>query len=186
MNRAGRWPANSPQRAIVTLFYALPGMALLLLLTACSTGAYPLDVFPEMHYQPSYRSQEPPRLSPSAQSVPVTGKEVLYDFAAAGKLPDPMTPTPENLSHAAQLFRTECSFCHGPAGRGDGPMVEYFRQQGVTPPLDLASLRVRARQPGELYWLISNGIGSMPAFGRMLTPEQRWLLVLWVTSVGRQ
>ena len=38
---------------------------------ACSTGSYPVDVFTEMHYQQSYRSQEPPRLMPAEGAVPL-------------------------------------------------------------------------------------------------------------------
>ncbi|GIT69662.1 MAG: hypothetical protein Ct9H300mP27_07660 [Chloroflexota bacterium] len=32
-------------------------------LVGCSQGSYPLDIFYEMHYQPIYKSHEPPRLS---------------------------------------------------------------------------------------------------------------------------
>ena len=35
-----------------------------LLLTACEGGSYAVDIFPEQHYQQSYKSGEPPRLSP--------------------------------------------------------------------------------------------------------------------------
>jgi len=47
----------------------LLGLALLagLVATACSQGSYPVDIFYEMHYQQSYRSNEPPSLSPPRQ-----------------------------------------------------------------------------------------------------------------------
>ena len=42
------------------------------------SGANAVEIFNEMHYQPSYRSQEGPRLLPPPDSVPVTGKELRY------------------------------------------------------------------------------------------------------------
>ncbi|MBI2858536.1 MAG: hypothetical protein HYX90_05600, partial [Chloroflexi bacterium] len=49
----------------------------LVLLAGCSsTGSYPRDLFIEMHYQRSFRSQEPPRLYPAPFAVPVTGREL--------------------------------------------------------------------------------------------------------------
>jgi len=42
------------------------------------TGSNRVQVFTEMHYQPSYRTQESPRLLPPDGSVPITGAEVVY------------------------------------------------------------------------------------------------------------
>ena len=40
------------------------------------TGSNKVQIFTEMHYQQSYRSQEGPRLDPPESAVPITGKEV--------------------------------------------------------------------------------------------------------------
>jgi mono/diheme cytochrome c family protein len=45
------------------------------------------------------------------------------------------------------------------------------------PPADLTSSRVRSRTDGQLYWLITNGIGNMPNFADLLTDEERWAMV---------
>ena len=37
---------------------------------------YPLDIFPEMHYNQSYKTQEPPALTAPSDSVPITWKGV--------------------------------------------------------------------------------------------------------------
>ena len=42
------------------------------------TGSNKVQVFSEMHYQPSYKSQEGPRLLSHPESVPVTGREIVY------------------------------------------------------------------------------------------------------------
>ena len=39
-------------------------------IAACETGAYPVDIFPEMHYQQSYKAQEPDRLDVPVGAVP--------------------------------------------------------------------------------------------------------------------
>ena len=41
------------------------GIAVLfgIVLVGCSQGTYPVDIFYEQHYQQSYRSHEPPRLT---------------------------------------------------------------------------------------------------------------------------
>ena len=40
------------------------------------TGSHHIQVFSEMHYSASYRSQEVPRLLPPKASVPITGSEI--------------------------------------------------------------------------------------------------------------
>ena len=42
------------------------------------TGPHAVDIFTEMHFQPSYRTQEGPRILPPPDSVPITGKEIEY------------------------------------------------------------------------------------------------------------
>ena len=59
-------------------------LAMSLLLAGCNTGTYPVDVFPEMHYQAWHRPLEPERLTTPPEAVPVTGAPPLLTFA----LPD--------------------------------------------------------------------------------------------------
>ena len=42
------------------------------------TGSHRVEAFTEMHFQPSYRSQEIPRLLPPKNSVPITGASLDY------------------------------------------------------------------------------------------------------------
>lgn len=161
-------------------------LGLALLAAGCSVGAYPFDVFPEMHYQPSYRAGEPPRLSPPASAVPITGKEVDYTFTEAQTLAIPLAPSPSALAAGWQLYGVNCAACHGPGGRGDGPMAARFQAAGAVPPVDYASPRVQARSAGELYWILTNGLGNMPPFGKLLASQERWLLVLLVQEVAQK
>ncbi len=160
-----------------------------------STGAYPIDIFQEMHYNQSFKSQEPPRLAPPAQAVsyrgfdeePTTNVEEASIFVTEVPLPrlksdaqalmNPVPPTGAVLDQAVHLYTINCAVCHGATAKGDGIVGELFRGYGVTEPPDFGSPRILALSLGEAYWSMTNGFGFMPAFGGLLTPQERWTLV---------
>ena len=156
-----------------------------LLLSGCATGTYPLDIFPEMHNQPSQRYLEPERRAPPRGAVPISGARPRLTFEQAADQPNPVPQTPETLTHAGGLYRVNCAACHGPGGRGDGPMAAYFRDNPAAPvsPVDLSSARVQQRTDGQLHWLLANGIGNMPAYGNLLADQDLWALVIYVRTV---
>ena len=76
-----------------------------------------MDIFTEMHFQPSYRTQEGPRILPPPDSVPITGKEIEYKSVEeyqAMEIPSGIASESETLSRARQdLSMTNCMVCHG-------------------------------------------------------------------------
>ena len=54
-------------------------------LVGCSQGSYPLDIFYEMHYQPIYKSHEPPRLSVPDTAVAYYPPPQATSFANSGQ-----------------------------------------------------------------------------------------------------
>ncbi|MGE3911024.1 MAG: cytochrome c [Chloroflexota bacterium] len=173
----------------VTAFLVRTGRLVLaavaLPLMACNTGAYPLDVFPEMHYQRSYRPLEPERLTPPDGAVPVTGAAPVLTFVQARGLSNPIQRTTQTAARAEAIYQSDCATCHGVAGDGQGPMAAYYAQSpaAVVPPVDLAAPRVRARTDGELWWIIGQGLGNMPAYRHLLSDEERWLTVQFIREV---
>ena len=157
-----------------------------LLATACATGSYPLDILPEMHYQPSQRTQEPARFYPPADSVPVTGKEAPRTLAELAAATNPVPNNPAVIERGARLFQINCAPCHGEKAKGDGYLVQYFQAAGVRTPPDLT----RALPEGFIYNAITNGQGAspdprltnMPALGNLLTPEERWTIIRFLQS----
>jgi len=153
----------------------------------CANGTYPLDLFYEMHYQQSYSSHEPPRLSVPQGAVPITGVEVPT-------ADNPFSPG-ERLEDGKQLFMTNCVFCHGPGGRGDGPVLENFMRPiyGYVPIPEL-NPDLTSSEPGhanaisdiEIYSWITNGFIVMPAFKKLLSEEERWLLVNYIRELQKQ
>jgi mono/diheme cytochrome c family protein len=156
------------------------------LVTACTPGAYPLDFFNEMHYQPSQRREEPERLAPPPDAVPVTGARAPVSFDQASSLQNPVTSTPQNVDRAHAVYRVNCAACHGRSGNGQGVVAGYFRVVGFVAPVAFNSERVRGRSDGQLYWLITYGIGNMPAFKALLNDQDVWTVLLAIHEFEAQ
>ncbi len=123
------------------------------------TGSNKVQIFTEMHYQPSYRSQEGPRLLPHPESVPITGREMVYVGEEYKELRPPAefqaSYDPDRASH---LFAVNCSVCHGIAMGGDGMMATKMEEQKVGPvPADLTAEITQDSTDGEIFGFISNG-----------------------------
>jgi len=159
-----------------------------ILTTACfpKQGAYPIEVFTEMHYSQSFKAQEPPRLDA------VRGAEVFVALGVDGVLAvserqerayDPDT--------ASELFRVNCSVCHGAAGRGDGPINQYLtaadsyfasQNNGQTylPAPNIVESSQTKFDEDAFFAFISNGQNVMPRFRLLLSEEDRWDIVNYV------
>ncbi|HEU0167529.1 MAG TPA: cytochrome c [Chloroflexota bacterium] len=156
-----------------------------LALAACNPGVDPTDIFPEMHYQPNHKPLEPERLAPAPGAVPVGGGRVPLTYTQARPIQDPLQSTPAALAHAKDVYATNCATCHGDNGKGDGPIARYYigSPTAPVPPADLTSAMVRQHTDGELYWIVANGLGNMPAFGDQLTDTDLWSAVLAIRNL---
>ena len=175
---------------------------LLLFIAACGDPppTYPLDIFPEMHYQQSFKTQEPPALTSPVDSVPRTGKEVIYTLKEAQVLTNPVV---YNSQAAQKLYTINCSVCHGTHGLGDGPMRAkleavakedwFYGTKGNLPANLSANGSTVAKPDGELYQTLTHGYAAayglpnkispiMPSFRTYLTPEERWQLVHYIRN----
>jgi mono/diheme cytochrome c family protein len=173
-------------------------LGLLLVLAGCipSTYEYPVDYYHEMHYQEAYRRQEPPLYSVAEGAVPQTGAEPALSAAQLATVPNPITnPTQEDLAAAAQLYQRNCSVCHGPEGKGDGIIAAYFRdpRYNAPAPKPYDDPTVLPKTDGELFAIVTHGLRNeetlvgMPAFRKLLSERERWLLVLQIRAFqGRQ
>jgi mono/diheme cytochrome c family protein len=131
----------------------------------------PVGCSQDMQEQPSYRSQESPRLHSPAGSIPRESRAVVSRQAVAdGRLPDA----------GKELYRINCLPCHGHNGKGTGPVAGYLKEL----PADLQSERVRRFSEDQLYEIITNGKDMMPSFRGELSATERMTLASFVRSMG--
>ena len=96
----------------------------------------------------------------------------------------PTAFTSASIVRGAGLFRSNCTPCHGPAGRGNGPLAKSLR----IPPADLTAAHLFGHSDGELFWWLGHGIegpdGSlvMPGFAGALDDDQRWNLIDYIRA----
>ena len=98
------------------------------------TGGNAVEIFNEMHYQPSFKGQEVPRLLPPADSVPVTGRELVYTSIDAYReltIPDNLVRS-YDPERGQALFNLNCQVCHGQSLRGDGVILNFWPRDEQT------------------------------------------------------
>jgi mono/diheme cytochrome c family protein len=191
---------------------------LVLAVSGCraKTGTYaPVDLAAELHYSQGARAQEPPRLTSPLGAVPhastsMSGPDQLLTPAryrlleqgltmeSAKQLVNPIPFTEAGLVQGAELFRVNCSFCHGAGARGDGPVNEFLQNKyfsipapnlvGDEAPTTMSGTPTNAKTDGEVFLLVSQGGFTktqmgMPEFRLLLIPEQRWLLVNYLRAL---
>ena len=96
-------------------------------------------------------------------------------------LRNPVAATTESIRNGKALFGIYCTTCHGPRGRGDGPMVGT-----VMPSSDLHTARLHTQHDGYLYATIRSGGLVMPAYAHALSIEERWDVVNYVRAIQQE
>ena len=137
-------------------------------------GSYPLDIFYEMHYQQSYKSHEPPRLSGVADAV--------------AWFPAPKS-TAFKTNTGSYLFAVNCSMCHGAEGKGDGPvlqtMINTYNYQVKADP-DLSGALVASLPDGAIEAIMLAGIDVMPGFRKLLGADERQAIIQHLRTLQQQ
>ena len=98
----------------------------------------------------------------------------------ARALTNPVAATSDSVAAGAALYTRHCATCHGPTGRGDGPLAAATAAYGARPS-NLADATWRhGASDGEIFVAIRDGIGpdfAMDAYGGRLTESDIWHLV---------
>jgi putative copper export protein/mono/diheme cytochrome c family protein len=94
-----------------------------------------------------------------------------------------------SVAAGATLFAANCAACHGPAGRGKGPLAKSL----AIPPADLTAEHLLEHENGELFWWVSHGIDrgpgpdgaqrlSMPGFAGTLDDKSIWQVIDFIRA----
>ncbi|TAN21245.1 MAG: cytochrome c [Acidobacteria bacterium] len=94
----------------------------------------------------------------------------------------PVKVSDAGLTSSAQLYATECAFCHGLPGQ-----AVPHAATGMFPPPPQFFTKVDDDPTGVIYWRIKNGIRltGMPAFRPTLSDDQIWSLALLLQRAKR-
>lgn len=99
----------------------------------------------------------------------------------AQKLKNPEASTPESIEAGKKLYQRYCAACHGPNGKGDGPMA----LSGGTPSDFTDDVWDYGSTDGEIFVVIRDGItADMLAYKDKLKEKEIWQVVNYLRSVG--
>lgn len=120
------------------------------------------------------RAKQPP------DSVAVIERRFAAALGNEGKLELPTAPI--DLAAGRRIFERTCAACHGNLGLGDGPAAKGL---ATRPPAIGRADTMFAKSPALVYRIVSVGISgtAMVGFSSQLTPEQRWDVVSYITSL---
>ena len=122
--------------------------------------------------------QRPPRGTVARGYLPIlattpeeAGKELL----------DPLPVTARVLARGRHMFDLHCAVCHDRLGTGNAWLDSTYQAK----PVDLQSAPMREAPDGFLYWVISQGIRTMPAYAADISPDDRWAIVRYIRALQR-
>ena len=102
-----------------------------------------------------------------------------------GELPaNPVPSDAISFVSGELLYVRNCAVCHGPQGRGDGPVVQFW-MAAAKKPANLAEARIGQQTDGALYVTISQGFGTMPPLRENLDVRERWDVVNYVRGLSK-
>ncbi len=125
----------------------------------------------------AYEREAPP---PAPGTVPAAMEETLPAAYQAEVLASPLKPSGDALAAGKAYYGYYCAFCHGDAGRGDGPVGESY----VPAPADISTAKVKAMPADDLARAMLSGTGHEPVLARVIPREYVPYIVLYVQSLG--
>jgi len=118
-------------------------------------------------------SQSSPKTAPKPDTIPVE----------ATRQTNPVKPTAESIAAGKKWYGFDCAMCHGKDGNGKGDMAGDLKTKlaDFTDPASLKDVT-----DGEIFYVIKNGKGQMPAEGDRLKPSELWSLVNYVRTLAKK
>jgi mono/diheme cytochrome c family protein len=173
-----------------TSIVALAGCA-----RGCTSSRPPIHLNPSMDNQPKVRPQTASTFFFDGQSMrqPVpgtvaigglkedtalfTGKGADGQFVAA----IPIAVDDAVLERGRQRYVIYCQPCHD--ARGDGRGILF--QRGNVPTATFHQDKVLNYPDGQIFDVITNGVGLMPAYRWPIPPSDRWAIIGYVRQLQR-
>ena len=123
-----------------------------------------------------------PDLAPQAPGARPGGWTIPPEAKAEAS---PLPVTDKVIASGKSMFKSKCTRCHGPRGKGDGPDAdpEYAQDMDLTDPDRAAS-----NPDGVVFYKIWNGRQQpkMPAFKSEMTKDEVWTIVSYVQTLRQK
>jgi mono/diheme cytochrome c family protein len=130
-----------------------------------------------MEIQPTFKQMENPLPVP-ARSIPIEGPAYIPNIGAPE---NPVEADAISVARGSQLFAINCQMCHGPTGKGTGPIAAFLTNK----PADLTGDLVQGKTDQVLFTSITNGVpGRMPPMNENLNMRDRWDLVNFIRTLA--
>lgn len=102
--------------------------------------------------------------------------------AKDAQLANPVKPTEGSIAAGGKFFSSQCSMCHGKDGDGKGDLAE---QMGLKMPDYRKPEALEKFTDGELFYILTNGMGKMPAEGDRTPEEKKWNIINYLRSLSK-
>ena len=102
---------------------------------------------------------------------------------ASAAIENPVSATAASVTAGAAAYKKYCSFCHGVAAKGDGPLAP----KDSNPPDLTDATWVHGSTDGEIFTLIADGAGAdskMIAFKGKMPDQDVWHIINYLRSLG--
>lgn len=94
----------------------------------------------------------------------------------------PVELNAEMLQHGQEQYNIYCVPCHGPAGEGNGRVVQY----GFAKPPSLLADNAKNMTNGDMFTIIRDGRGNMFPYGYRVKAPERWAIIAFVRALQMQ
>lgn len=129
--------------------------------------------------------------APAAQAnTPApAGAQTNAPASAGAKVPadalkqvNPVKATAESIATGKRIYGYDCEMCHGEKGNGKGDLAGDMKLQLA----DFSDPKsFQDKTDGELFYVIKNGKGQMPAEGTRAKPDQIWDMINYIRSLAK-
>jgi mono/diheme cytochrome c family protein len=173
-----------------TSLFAVTGCA-----RGCTSSRPPIHLNPSMDAQPKVRTQTANTFfyngasmrEPVPGTVPIGGlKEDTAFFTGKGAdeqfvATSPVTVDEALVERGRQRYGIYCQPCHDP--RGDGKGILF--QRGNVPTATFHQEKILKYPDGQIFDVITNGMGLMPSYRWPIPPADRWAIIAYVRQLQR-
>jgi len=175
-------------------------LASVVTLTGCARGCTssrpPIHINPSMDDQPKVLSQTASTFFYDGSSMrqPVPGtvaidglKEDTAFFTGMGADGKPVATIPVTVDEAVlergrERYVIYCQPCHD--ARGDGKGILF--QRASVPTASFHQEKILKYPDGQIFDIVTNGMGLMPAYRWPIPPADRWAIIAYVRELERK